>query len=237
MKLFFAFLLMPLWFCLAAEPPGGVCKTTLKAGLHGVVRDSAGKIIRRTSLGKDPVILDTNIVISLVQSKYSPAAPEYRKKWAGRLNHMMKKKGHTGEDAHLYIAEKSAKERFVGNPDEDVTFPTGTRIFEIDGSRTSAEYQSVVKKLESLSVGQVKANSGNDREIVADLFFAKKNYPQDVPTFVTGDGGIYGPLCQLNPMCLRLNGDRKLIRETFPDGFEVSIEAGGRVRTVRIVPF
>lgn len=221
-----------------AETPPSVCKTTLKAGLHGVVRDAAGKLIRRTPLGKDPVILDTNIVISIVQSRYTPAtAEEYRKKWASRISHMMKKRTHVGEDSHLYMAERTTKERFVGNPDNTVTFPENTRIFEISTKRDSPEYRGLMAKLDSIQLGQVKANSVNDREIVADLFFAKKNFKDDVPTFVTADAGIYGPLCKFNPKCASLAGDKKQIKAQFSDGFDVTLEVGGIRRTIKIMPF
>jgi len=222
----------------AAETPN-FCKTTLKAGLHGVVRDSAGKIVRRTPLGKNPVILDTNIVISLEQVKHFPElADGSRKLWASKVHKMMKKRSSKTDESHVYIAERTAKERFVGNPDNNnISFPEGTRIFEIEVSRSSNEYQSVLKRLESINLGQLKKNSENDREIVADLFFSKRNYKDDVPTFVTGDAGIYGPLCQLNPRCLSLGGDRKLIRQVFQDGFDVSVTTGGVSRTIRIMPF
>lgn len=236
----FCWLLFVLFLSVSAfsQGPGSICKTTLKAGLHGVVRDASGKLIRRTSLGKDPVILDTNIVISVVQSKYFPdSADENRKKWASRINHMMKKRGHRGDDAHLYMAERTARERFVGNPEGSVTFPEGTRIFEISTTRDSPEYRGLMAKLESIQLGQVKANSTNDREIVADLFFAKKNFSDDIPTFVTADAGIYGPLCKFNPACAALGGERKQIKAHFINGFDVTLEVGGIQRTVRIMPF
>ena len=142
------------------------------------------------------------------------------------------------DESHVYIAERTAKERFVGNPDSsNISFPEGTRIFEIEVSRSAQEYQNVLKKLESIKLGQLKKNSENDREIVADLFFSKRNYKDDVPKFVTGDAGIYGPLCQLNPRCLTLGGDKKLIRQVFQDGFEISMDTGGVLRTIRIVRF
>lgn len=236
----FYWILIVLYSAVAigANPPGNICTTSLKSGLHGVVRDASGKLIRRTPLGKDPIILDTNMVISIVHSKYTPdVAQEYRKQWASRINHMMKKRSQRGEDTHLYMAEKTTRERFVGNPDSAVTFPENTRIFEISTTRDSPEYKGLMAKLESIQLGQNKANSINDREIVADLFFAKKNFRDDVPTFVTGDHGIFGPLCKFNPECAALGGERKQIKSQFPNGFEVTLEIGGIRRTIRILPF
>lgn len=235
MKIFIIWMtLVP--FCFGIESKGSFCKTTLKAGLHGVVRDAGGKIIRRVPLGKDPVIIDTNVIISLEKMKFFPErSTESNKLWAAKL-HKILKRNHKHESVHPYIAERTARERFVADRDDPVTFPEGTRIFEIEGSRSSSAYQSFLKKLEEMKVGQVKDNSMNDREIVADLFFAKRNYTQDNPTFLTADAGIFGPLCQLNPACASLNGDKKKIRQMFENGFEVTMNAGGVTRTVRIVP-
>jgi hypothetical protein len=235
MKFFFQLIMLLSSSSSFAVENLSFCKTTLKAGLHGVIRDTSGKIVRRTPLGRDPVIVDTNIVISIEQTRYFPnKANDSMKGWAARFHKMMKKRG-SHDEPHIYIAERSAKERFVN--DEVVTFPDGTRIFEIEGSRKSAEYKKLILKLEEMKVGQVKDNSENDREIIADLFFAKKNYPDSKPTIVTGDAGLYGPLCRLNPKCVALNGDKKRIRELFQSGFDVSLDVSGVNRTVRIVPF
>ncbi|OYZ18256.1 MAG: hypothetical protein B7Y39_13780 [Bdellovibrio sp. 28-41-41] len=223
---------------VAATAEKSACGTTVKAALHGVVRDASGKIIRRMPLGSNPVIVDTNMVIALVEQKYRPdKISQNLKKYADRFNRMFKRKHKKIADSHLYMAERSVTERFNPNNNGTVTFPTSIRIFEIEGSRNSPEYQKLLKKFEDLQVGQVKANSANDREIVADLFFARRSHTEDIPTFVTADSGIYGPLCRFVPACAGLRGNPKLVKEAFSSGYIVEIDIGGVARKVRIIPF
>lgn len=239
-KVFFLSVVILLNKAVAAAPGDGPCVTSVKAALHGVYRDARGKIIPRMPMGKDPVVVDTNIIISMAKKKYSPErAHQAEVAWVNRFNRMFKRKNKKVDEMHLYMAERSVTEQFVSsNRSPNIVFPERTRIFEIEISRSSPQYQQVLSKLESLSVGQVKANSGNDREIVADLFFARRSHPEDIPTFVTADRGIYGPLCQFAPACAGIAGNNhKLVKEAFPDGYIAEVNVGGIARKVRVVPF
>lgn len=239
MRIFWILFLIYQSLGFAAPLETDACINTWRAGVHGVVRDIKGKIIRRMPLGRNPVIIDTNIAIAIVGEKMSPGKTPVWTKNAAKIHKMLKNSGQKPEDAHVYIADMTVKERFANPNNKNAAnlFPEGTRIFEIEVPRSSPEYQSVLKKLESMNVGAVKANSPNDQEIVADLFFARKNYENEIPRFVTGDGGIFEPLCRLNPICANAKGSKKFIRESFPSGFDVTIEVRGQMRTVRIIPF
>lgn len=215
-----------------------VCKTTFNAALHGVFRDASGNLVRRTSLGHDPIIVDTNILISLVNSDYAPMLAErHHLSRAARIRRILKTRHLRASQDHLYLAEKTAQEQLARNEERKMIFPKGTRIFKITTTRDSKPYQSLLAYLEEIKVGTMKPRSENDRVIVADLFFSKRSREQDIPTFVTADKGIYKPLCKLNPECHKLNSDVNRIKSEFPNGFEVTLEAGGVPRTVRILPF
>ncbi len=239
MRIFWILFLFYQSLVFGSQTSGEACFNSLKAGIHGVVRDASGKIIRRTPLGREPIVIDTNVTIAIVGAKYWPdKSPDRWKAWASRVAKLKKNRANKVDDSHIYIADMTVKERFANSKDKKVvnTFPDNIRIFEIDVKRDSTAYKSVLSKFESMEVGEVKANSGNDRQIVTDLFFAKKNYPSDIPKFVTSDAGIYEPLCKLNPFCAKLNGDRKFIRASFPNGFDVTLDIEGVLRTIRVFP-
>jgi len=82
--------------------------------------------------------------------------------------------------------------------------------------RESAEYRALISELENVKPSPVGRNKGvNDRQIVADAFFAEGTKP----TFITADKGIYNPLFKLSGE----NSLGKSIPAAFPNGFNVQI--------------
>ena len=62
-------------------------------------------------------------------------------------------------------------------------------------SRNSPEYKALLSELENVKPSPVgRAKGANDRQIVADAFFAEGT----APTFITADKGIFNPLLQLS---------------------------------------
>ncbi|ATB29203.1 hypothetical protein [Melittangium boletus] len=99
--------------------------------------------------------------------------------------------------------------------------------FDITVERGSDEYKEVLRVLEDFNVGRTKGSE--DRQIVADVFFAKTT-PGVKPVLVTQDKGIYNRLSFMaghNPAKLG-----KTVPKAFPRGFEVTVNG----RTITVLP-
>lgn len=211
------------------------CKTTLKAALHGVYYDEGGHLISASPIKDGALILDSNLIFSY-DSTLNKLASSTEMRAYNFIVKQRKTAMKRGEEFRPWITNRTAKELTVEQGPR-VQIPNGTRIVPITTSRTSYPYKSVLEKLESVNLGEKKASSYKDREIIADLFFADKRSEAAIPTFATADNGIVRPLCRLNPACAKLLGNKYLIRENYPQGFDVTITDGtGRRRTIRILP-
>jgi hypothetical protein len=94
-------------------------------------------------------------------------------------------------------------------------------------SRNSPEYRALLSELENVKPSPVgRAKGTNDRQIVADAFFAEGT----TPTFITADKGIFNPLLQLSGIKPAKLG--KPVPQAFPDGFKVEING----KTLMVIP-
>lgn len=236
---FFAFVLIAFGLIFSVEigftKSGDLaCRTSLKAALHGIFYDEEGHILSATALNDRSMVIDSNLLISYDMVKRGGAEARHER-WYGFLIKQKKTAKKHGENFHLWLTNRTAKEVTIASHRNQI--PPGARLVPISTSRDSDEYKSVLNQMEAMKVGENKPSSYKDREIVADLFFAKRRSENTIPSFATADNGIIKPLCKLNPMCAKLNNNKIFIREKFPDGFEVTItDANGKRRTIRIIP-
>jgi hypothetical protein len=179
--------------------------------------------------------VDSNLLAALRPRHIDPSAANLVDiARANRLKKVEKLIKKQDGNFHYYIAQRTAREMSERGAGRPIYFPSGTRIFPtIEPRAHNKAYETLTKFLEEKKVGEMKPGSFKDREIIADLFFAKKSNPSDIPTFATADQGIFRPMCELVPKCRKLGGDRLKIISAFPDGFEVTIQN----RTIRILPF
>lgn len=212
-----------------------VCHTTFKAAMHGVFYDEKGKLLRPVPLSDSSIVLDTQLYLARHKVKKG-TKDKYENIWNSKLVKIRKLKERNGEDFHFWMTHRTAKEaneRIIVD-----SIPENTRLVPISVSRSSDNYRNIYMEMERLNVGQTKPYSHYDREIVTDLFFSERRSPNAVPSFLTSDNGIIIPLCSLNPLCAALKEDKKLIRETFAEGFEVTVkDLLGTNRTIRVIPF
>ncbi len=206
------------------------CITSLKAAVHGIFYDEHGHLLSVAPLHDSAIVVDSNILISMDRVLKGGAHDGNRRSYA-YLVKLKKTAERHGENFHIWLTNQSAKEVALAQ-----RVPAGTRIVPITVSRDSTEYKSVLKKLEEMNVGEQKAGSNKDREIISDLFFAKKRTDSTIPTFATADNGIIRPLCLLNPACTKIVSNKMLIKDRFPDGFEATLtDSFGQSRTIRII--
>ena len=96
--------------------------------------------------------------------------------------------------------------------------------------RSSTEYQKVVQELEQNNVGNAPPKGVNDRNIVADVFFAETE-PGVIPTLATQDKGIYNSLARLAGIDPNQVGGSGGIPGAYPNGYPVTVEG----KTIRVV--
>ncbi len=206
------------------------CITSLKAAVHGIFYDEHGHLLSVAPLHDSAIVVDSNIFISMDKVLKGEAHNSNRRAYAYLIK-LKKTTERHGESFHIWLTNQSAKEVALAHH-----VPAGTRIVPINVSRDSTEYKSVIKKLEEMNVGEQKTGSHKDREIISDLFFAKKRSDSTIPTFATADNGIIRPLCMLNPACAKIVSNKVLIKDRFPDGFEATLtDSLGKSRTIKII--
>lgn len=106
---------------------------------------------------------------------------------------------------------------------------TEVEQFNITVSRESAEYKEVLAELDKFAVGRKKGVE--DRQIVADAFFAKTE-PGVKPVLATHDKGVYNRLALMAEKDPAKLG--KPVAEALKDGFEVNVK--GHIIIVKPLP-
>jgi hypothetical protein len=192
------------------------------AGL-GAVLGNAGRVLRALQgtskvagkvLKGDSLIVDSNVFVAKIFKAQN--SPEMHAGHRAALERM-KQLGLLSSD--IRATDTTATELSVKFPKLDL------KKIAISVDRNSSEYRSLLKNLENpdnvfgMTVGRAKGIA--DRNIVADVFFAKTQAGV-IPRYATADANIYKPLARRAGIVPeRLNG--KKIPEVYPNGFEVSI--------------
>lgn len=179
----------------------------VESGLDDVVRPGPVSV-RVAPLADDSVVVDSNIAIAL--RKRHELGEASLQAGERRMLERLERLG-TGDvrlaDRSVEEAAKKAQRGFT------------TSSFPLTTTRDSAEYLALQQKLLDANVGAAKGAA--DREIVADLFFAKVE-PGTVPRFVCFDGDVYKKLAKLGGIDPAKLG--RPIADAYPDGFRVTLD-------------
>lgn len=177
---------------------------------------------KRNPLESDSLVFDSQLAITLtslqrpgqnIPSRQLSLAQQIRRRHLDRVN-------------APYITDRTTTELLYDGLAYQQRLPHGARriLIRLPEGRSrenSLEYQAIMNSLERARVGGSRGS--DDRQIVADLFFAVRNSPESIPTFVTADSGIFRRLCTLSTECHSPNSESP---------FSVTI----RGRTIRVLP-
>ena len=159
----------------------------------------------------DSVVLDSNAAIAFEKQALGQPLNTIEQLTVARVNTL-------GSD--LRVTDTVISE-------SNLTTSFGRVPLEVD--KTSSEFQSLLSKLEQ--PGQIVGGTSgvNDRQIVAETFFAGAESGV-TPRLVTADRQIYNNLARIagiNPA--KLGGST--VPKSFPDGFNVTING----KTIRVI--
>lgn len=176
----------------------------------------AGRQLGETAaVGSKSIIIDSNTAIALMKDADPLAKMTMNAGEVARVNYI---KG-LPAGTELRVANVSVGEIAGGK--------IAVRGLPLDVVRNSAEYRTMLAKLETMNLGG--ATGAADRAIIADTFYAQSEAGA-VPRFITGDKSIYNKLAKeagIDPAKLG-----KPIAKAFPDGFEVTISG----RRLKVIP-